>query len=181
MLRKRVAITRTLIGLACVLSHLSTVSISWAQAATTPTGAPPSPVASGLVPINDVQIYYATYGSPDNEPLVLIHGRLGNADEFIHQLPAFVEQYYVVVFDARGRGRSATGNQPLNFALLAADTLALMDYLGIDSANLVGWSDGGTTGLEIAVHHPERITKLVAFGAQFSPAGSTNDSWTNWA
>lgn len=131
----------------------------------------PSPVESGMADVGDVQLYYATYGDPDNDPLLLIHGALGSANEFVHQIPAFAENYYVVVFDSRGRGRSTSGSEPLSYALMAADTLALMDELQIDSANVVGWSDGGIIGLEIAIHHPERLRKLVAFGANYSPEG----------
>ncbi len=135
----------------------------------------PSPVKTGMMPIDDVQIYYATYGDPDNQPLLLIHGQAGSANEFIHQIPAFAKKYYVVTFDSRGRGRSTMGKEPLNYSLLATDSLTLMDYLKIDSVNLVGWSDGGIIGLEIAMDHPERLRKLVAFGANYSPAGVTGD------
>ena len=133
----------------------------------------PSPVEEGMAPIDDVQLYYATYGDPNNEPLLLLHGGLGSANEFIHQIPAFADHYYVVVSDERGRGRSTASQKPLSYELMAADTLALMDYLRIDSANLVGWSDGGIIGLEIPIHHPQRLHRLVAFGAQYSPDGFT--------
>ncbi len=163
---------RMLIGFICALGLLSLTSISMAQEVTATPEAPyPSPVQAGMMPIDDVQIYYATYGDPANEPLILVHGQAGSANEFAHQIPVFAEKYYVVAFDSRGRGRSTMGKQPLSYSLLAADTLALMDYLHIDSANLVGWSDGGVIGLEIAIHHPERLRKLVAFGANYSPAG----------
>ena len=56
---------------------------------------------------------------------------------------------------------------------MAEDTLRLMDYLEIDSALIVGWSDGGNIGIDLAIHHPERIRALVAFGANTSPDGMT--------
>ena len=100
-------------------------------------------------------------------------GGLGSANEFVHQIPVFAEHYYLIVSDERGRGRSTTSQKPLSYELMAADTLALMDYLRIELANLVGWSDGGIIGLEIAIHHPQRLHKLVAFGGQYSPDGFT--------
>jgi pimeloyl-ACP methyl ester carboxylesterase len=58
---------------------------------------------------------------------------------------------------------------------MASDVLALMDYLKIESAHLVGWSDGGIIGLDIAIHHPERLRKLVAYGANYVPSGVRAD------
>jgi len=58
---------------------------------------------------------------------------------------------------------------------MASDVLALLDYLEIDSANLVGWSDGGIIGLDIAINHPERLIKLVAYGANYNPSGVRAD------
>lgn len=167
---------RITIGFIFTLSFLSLTIMGMAQNADAASDTPlPSPVNTGFMPIDDVQIYYATYGDPDHEPLILVHGSGGSADEFARQIPAFAEKYYVVAFDSRGRGRSTMGQEELSFPLLAADTLALMDYLEIDSAILVGWSDGGIIGLEIAVHHPERLRKLVTFGALYSPAGFTGE------
>src|SRR6476469_6648607 len=92
------------VGLTCAVSLWSLMNMAIAQAAAPPLAPSlPAPVRSGMVPIDDARLYYATYGDPNNEPIILIHGRLGNADEFVHQIPDFAEKYYVVVFDARGR------------------------------------------------------------------------------
>ena len=128
-----------------------------------------------MAPVNDIEMYYATYGDPNNEPLVLLHGGLGNADYFVNQIPAFSEQYYVITADSRGHGRSTMSEQQISYALMASDVLALMDYLKIESAYLVGWSDGGIIGLDIAIHHPERLKKLVAYGANYNPSGVRAD------
>jgi pimeloyl-ACP methyl ester carboxylesterase len=135
----------------------------------------PEPVMSGLAPVNDIQMYYVTYGDPANEPLILLHGGLGNADYFANQIPAFSEEYYVITADSRGHGRSTVTETPIGYALMASDVLALMDYLDIESASLVGWSDGGIIGLDIAIHHPERLNKLVAYGANYVPSGVRAD------
>ena len=139
----------------------------------------PPAVESGMAPVNDIEMYYATYGDPTNAPLILLHGGLGNADYFVNQIPAFSEQYYVITADSRGHGRSTMSDQQIGYALMASDVLALMDYLGIEAANLVGWSDGGIIGLDIAINHPERLLKLVAYGANYNPSGVREDIGEN--
>ena len=135
----------------------------------------PTPTASGLLPVNDIQMYYAQYGE-EGKPLILLHGGLGNADYFANQIPAFVDAgYQVFAFDSRGHGRSNVTETPIGYALMASDVLAAMDALGIDKADLVGWSDGGIIGLDIAINHPERLNKLVAYGANYIPAGVKSD------
>ncbi|MBL8134541.1 MAG: alpha/beta fold hydrolase, partial [Anaerolineae bacterium] len=133
----------------------------------------PEPTASGMAPVNDIEMYYAVYG--EGEPLLLLHGGLGNADYFANQIAAFAEHYQVIAVDSRGHGRSTVTDTPIGYALMASDVLALMDYLEIDSAHLVGWSDGGIIGLDIAINHPERLKKLVAYGANYIPAGVRTD------
>ncbi len=157
------------------------VTFSFATPITAQDGSPQLPPAteSGMAPVNDIQMYYATYGDPNNPPLILLHGGLGNADYFVNQIPAFSEQYYVITPDSRGHGRSTMSDQQIGYALMASDVLALMDYLKIDSAYLVGWSDGGIIGLDIAIHHPERLRKLVAYGANYNPSGVRADIGDN--
>lgn len=135
----------------------------------------PPATESGTAPVNDIQMYYATYGDPANPPLLLLHGGLGNADYFVNQIPAFMEQYYVITADSRGHGRSTMSEQQIGYALMASDVLALLDYLKIDKVDLVGWSDGGIIGLDIAINHPERLNKLVAYGANYVPSGVRTD------
>ncbi len=158
------------VGVIFVLILLSFVSVSLSQDATLPPA-----VESGLAAVNDIQMYYATYGDPANEPLLLLHGGLGNADYFVNQIPAFSENYYVIAADSRGHGRSTMSDQQIGYALMASDVLALLDFLKIESAHLVGWSDGGIIGLDIAINHPDRLKKLIAYGANYIPAGVRTD------
>lgn len=139
----------------------------------------PPAVESGMAPVNDIEMYYATYGDPANPPLLLLHGGLGNADYFVNQIPAFMEDYYVIAADSRGHGRSTMSDQQIGYALMASDVLALLDYLEIDAVNLLGWSDGGIIGLDIAINHPERLIKLVAYGANYIPSGVREDVGDN--
>lgn len=134
----------------------------------------PVPTESGMAPVNDIEMYYAIYG--EGEPLILLHGGLGNADYFANQIPAFAEYFTVIAVDSRGHGRSTVTETPIGYSLMASDVLALMDYLEIESASIVGWSDGGIIGLDIAINHPERLNKLVAYGANYIPEGVRADT-----
>ena len=73
--------------------------------------------------------------------------------------------------DSRGHGRSTRDEKPYGYDLMASDVLGLMDHLKIGKAAIVGWSDGAIIGLDIAMHHPERVTKLFAFAANSDPSG----------
>ncbi|MGH6934402.1 MAG: alpha/beta fold hydrolase [Dongiaceae bacterium] len=136
---------------------------------------PPMPAAaeSGYAPVNDIEMYYATYG--EGPPLIMLHGGLGHSDVWGYQIPALAEHYKVIVADSRGHGRSSRSAQPYSYALMASDVVALMDYLKIENAALVGWSDGGIIGLDIAINHPDRLGKLFAFGANTQVSGLRPD------
>ena len=119
--------------------------------------------------VNGVEIYYAIYGS--GEPLILLHGGLGNTDYWGGQIADFSAKYKVINIASRGHGRSTRNEQPYGYHLMASDVLAVMDSLSIKKASIVGWSDGGNIGLDIAINNPDRLVKLFAFGANFNPSG----------
>jgi len=135
---------------------------------------PPMPRAqeSGMTPVNGILVYYAVYGA--GPPVLLIHGGLGNADMWGFQVPALAKDHEVIVADSRGHGRSTRANRPFHYALLADDYLGLLDFLKIRKVALVGWSDGGIIGLDIAIRHPERLSRVLAFGANYTPEGTRN-------
>src|SRR5215471_20799499 len=134
-----------------------------------PTPGLPSAAQSGCAEINGVKIWYAVFGH--GQPVLLLHGGLANSNYWGNLVPALSNDYQVVVMDSRGHGRSSRSSEPLGYDLMASDVLALMDFLKIEKAALVGWSDGAIIGLDIAIHHPERLTKLFAFAANSDPDG----------
>src|SRR5215475_12736653 len=136
-----------------------------------PTPTLPPAVQSGLAPVNGIKIWYATFGPAKAEPVILLHGGLANANYWGKQVRAFEKRYRVIVMDSRGHGRSTRNDQPYGYDLMASDVIALMDYLKIKRAAIVGWSDGAILGLDIAIHHPDRLTKLFAFAANSDPSG----------
>jgi pimeloyl-ACP methyl ester carboxylesterase len=134
---------------------------------------PPTPKLSahgkhGYAPVNGIKIWYATFGH--GAPVILLHGGLANSNYWGKLVPALARHYRVIVMDSRGHGRSSRDAQPYGYDLMASDVTALMDYLKIKKAALVGWSDGAIIGLDIALHHPERLTKLFAFAANSDPS-----------
>ncbi|MBV9993305.1 MAG: alpha/beta hydrolase [Alphaproteobacteria bacterium] len=134
-----------------------------------PTPTLPAPDKSGLVPVNGVKLWYAEFGR--GEPVLFVHGGLGNSDYWAHQVRALRDKYRVIVMDSRGHGRSSRNAQPFGYDLMASDVIGLLDTLKIRKVALVGWSDGAIVGLDIAMHHPERLSKLFAFAANIDPTG----------
>lgn len=134
-----------------------------------PTPTLPKALQSGLAPVNGIKIWYAVFGH--GRPVLLLHGGLANSDYWGNQVRALEKRYRVVVMDSRGHGRSTRDEQPYSYDLMASDVLGLMDHLKIKEAAIVGWSDGAIIGLDIAMHHPARVSKLFAFAANSDPSG----------
>ena len=134
-----------------------------------PTPELPPAVHSGWAPVDGIRIWYAEYGR--GEPVLLLHGGLANSQYWGNQVRALMGHYRVIVMDSRGHGRSTRDAQPFGYDLMAKDAIGLLDYLKIKRVALVGWSDGAIIGLDIAMHHPERLSKLFAFAANYDPAG----------
>jgi pimeloyl-ACP methyl ester carboxylesterase len=137
----------------------------------------PKPEQSGYAPVNGIQMYYAVFGKGD--PVLLIHGGLGHADIWASQVATLSKTHEVIVADSRGHGRSTRTDEPYGYDLMASDYLALLDYLKIDKTALVGWSDGGIIGIDIALHHPERLTRLFAQAANVTTDGVDPSVLTN--
>lgn len=133
----------------------------------------PEAKESGLADVNGIQVYYAVYG--EGEPVILLHGGLGHSDVWGHQVTELSKNYQVITMDSRGHGRSTRNDERYTYELMASDVIALMDFLQIDKASLIGWSDGGIIGLVMAINNPERLERVFAFGANSDPSGLTAD------
>jgi pimeloyl-ACP methyl ester carboxylesterase len=153
---------------------LVTISINAAHAAPRWLNLPPTPTLpkaaqSGFAPVNGIKVWYAMFGR--GEPVVLLHGGLANANYWGHQVRALQRHYQVIVMDSRGHGRSSRNQEPYGYDLMASDVVALLDHLKIRKTAIVGWSDGAIIGLDIAMKHPERVSRLFAFAANSDPSG----------
>ena len=129
----------------------------------------PRAAQSGYAPVNGVRIWYAIFGR--GEPVLLLHGGLANSNYWGNQVRGLQAGYRVIVMDSRGHGRSTRNGEPYGYDLMASDVVGLMDFLKIPKAAIIGWSDGAILGLDIAMRHPERVSKLFAFAANSDPSG----------
>jgi pimeloyl-ACP methyl ester carboxylesterase len=136
-----------------------------------PTPALPRPDVAATAPINGIRLWYAVYGPTRAAPVILLHGGLANANYWGDLIPALAPTHQVIVLDSRGHGRSTRNATQLGYELMASDVIALMDRLHVPRAAIVGWSDGAIVGLELAIHHPDRLTGLFAFAANSDPSG----------
>lgn len=109
--------------------------------------------------VNNINIHYRVYG--DGEPLILICGLGADIGSWFLQLRPFKKHYRVVAFDNRGIGWSDKPSQPYSVKDMAADTVGLMDHLGIEQANVLGISMGGMIAQEVALNYPARVKKLI--------------------
>ena len=129
----------------------------------------PAPTESGMAKVNGIEMYYAVFG--EGAPVLLIHGGLGHADIWANQVSDLAKDHKVIVADSRGHGRSTRNADPFGYDLMASDYLALLDTLKVDKVDLVGWSDGGIIGIDIALHHPERLNRVFAHAANVTTDG----------
>jgi pimeloyl-ACP methyl ester carboxylesterase len=136
-----------------------------------PTPHLPQATVSGYAAVNDIQMWYAEFG--EGSPVLLLHGGPANSDYFGYLVPFLVQHHFrVIVADSRGQGHSTRSAQPFSYHLMATDVLALLNCLKLDKVDLVGWSDGGIIGIDIAINHPERLKHLFAFGANTDTSGA---------
>ncbi|MBM3156216.1 MAG: alpha/beta hydrolase [Chloroflexi bacterium] len=118
--------------------------------------------------VNGTTIYYEVNGQ--GEPLVMIMGFGGGLKGWYFQTRAFKRHYRVITFDNRGIGKSARATEPYTVSTMAADTLGLMDHLGVVGAHVLGMSLGSLVAQEIAIEHPERVMKLILACASIGEA-----------
>ena len=155
------------LGVFCALGEGAAAAPAWMTLP--PTPALPAAAKSGWVHVDGVRLWYAEFGQ--GEPVLLLHGGLANSNYWGYQVRALKIHYRVIVMDSRGHGRSTRDSQPFGYDLMAKDAVGLLDALRINRVALVGWSDGAIIGLDIAMHHPERLSKLFAFAANYDPSG----------
>jgi pimeloyl-ACP methyl ester carboxylesterase len=119
--------------------------------------------------VDGASIYFETFGA--GPPVLVLHGGIGCSEDMSSQIRALAKSHLVIAVDSRGHGRSTGANGPLSYSLMSDDMVKVLDSLKIDRADVVGWSDGGIIGLDMAMRHPERIRRVVAISANYNPDG----------
>jgi len=158
-----------------VLALLATAAAALAAPAQsaedgTPTmAAPLAPKTTGHVPANGVNYYYAIYG--EGEPLLLLHGGLGQIEMFGPNLAALAEGREVIGVDLHGHGRTQLGGRSIDLADIGDDLAVLLDALGYGAVDVLGYSFGGGAALRLAVQHPDKVRRLVIASAPFAQDG----------
>lgn len=119
--------------------------------------------------VRGIRMYYELHGH--GSPLLLIHGGAGNGMQFENQIPAFSPHHRLIIPDCCAQGRTTDRPGPLTYHGMAEDMIALLDHLHVRRADIMGWSDGGIIALDMAMNHPDRVGRVVTFGANFTPDG----------
>jgi len=124
---------------------------------------------TGYAPVNGLQMYYEVHGN--GEPLVLLHGAYMTIDAMGEILPSLAANRRVIAVELQGHGRTADVDRPITYEQMADDVAALVRHLGIERADVFGFSMGGGTALQVAIRHPEILRRLVVVSASYSHDG----------
>jgi pimeloyl-ACP methyl ester carboxylesterase len=128
------------------------------------------PAISGYAPVNDIKVYYEVYG--EGRPIVLLHGAFYTIDMNWSQLiPELSKTRKVIAIEMQGHGHTPYSDRKLSITTLASDVEKVMDYLKIDSADVAGFSMGGSVAYQFAVQSPKRLRKLVIISSTYKTDG----------
>lgn len=128
------------------------------------------PNETGYAPVNGIKMYYEVYG--EGEPLILLHGAFYTIEMNWGQLiPGLSKTRKVIAIEFQGHGHTPYSDRKLDIVTLAKDVEGLMDYLKIDSADVAGYSMGGSVAYQFAVLSPKRLKKLIIISSTYKTSG----------
>ncbi|SEO59067.1 Pimeloyl-ACP methyl ester carboxylesterase [Mucilaginibacter gossypiicola] len=128
------------------------------------------PAASGYAPVNGIKVYYEVYG--EGKPIVLLHGAFYTIEmNWAQLIPELSKTRKVIALEMQGHGHSPYSDRKLDIATLASDVDGVMDFLKIDSADVAGYSMGGSIAYQLAVKSPKRVKKLVIISSTYKSSG----------
>lgn len=158
---------RTFVTSVAAGSVLTLPTATLAQSEATPE----SPLAatlveSGYAPVNGLELYYEIHGE-GGTPILVMHGSFMSIDSMAPILVPLAAGRQVIAFEMQGHGRTADIDRPITYENMADDAAALLDHLGIASADVLGYSLGGGCALQLAIRHPEKVQKLVPVSCAF--------------
>ena len=139
---------------------------------------PSKPVESGHAPVNGIEMYYEVLGRGDGIPLVLLHGGGSTLEvTFGRVLPVLAGSRKVIAVEEQGHGRTSDREGPVTFEGSADDVAALLRHLGVDRADLFGFSNGASVALQVAIRHPRLVRKLVFASSITKKDGARPELW----
>ncbi len=128
------------------------------------------PSNSGYAPVNGIKVYYEVYG--EGTPLVLLHGAFYTIGlNWAQLIPELSKTRKVIAIELQGHGHTPLSDRKLSFPTLASDVEGVMDYLKIDSADVAGYSMGGSVAYQFAIQSPKRLRKLVIISSTYKSTG----------
>jgi len=130
---------------------------------------PKAALKTGYAPVNGLKLYYEIHGA--GQPLVLLHGGVGATEMFSPIMPSLSKTRQVIAVDLQAHGRTADIDRALSMEAMADDIAALIKHLGIEKADVMGYSVGGGVALRTAIQHPGVVRKLVVVSAAFKRDG----------
>jgi pimeloyl-ACP methyl ester carboxylesterase len=140
-----------------------------------------APARSGYADVNGLRMYYEVHGASRDgvPPLVVLHGGGSTIQtSFGTLLPLLARTRKVIAFEQQGHGHTAdVPDRPFSFAQSASDAAALLRFLGVERADLIGYSNGGHIAIQLALDHPELVHRLVVVSAMTSRDGADPQFW----
>lgn len=129
--------------------------------------------------VNGINLYYEIHGT--GKPLIMLHGGFGTFEMFSALSPALTQHHQVIGVDLYGHGRTALTDRPFTFENMAGDIAGLIEHLGLEKADLLGYSLGGMVAFQAAIHYPDRVNKLVLISVPFKRTGNYPEIQTGMA
>jgi pimeloyl-ACP methyl ester carboxylesterase len=154
--------SRNLLKPILLIAILAATSVSYGQHM--------KPASSGYAPVNGIKVYYEVYG--EGKPLLLLHGAFYTIDlNWAELIPELSKTRKVIAIEMQGHGHTAYSERKLSITTLAKDAEGVLDYLKIDSADVAGFSMGGSVAYQFAVQSPKRLRKLVIISSTYKSSG----------
>ena len=134
--------------------------------------------ATGHAAVNGIHMYYEVHGPTVGVPLVLLHGGGSTIDvTFSKVLPLFARRRPVIAVEEQGHGRTSDRDQPVTFETSADDVAALVRHLAVEQVDILGFSNGASVGLQLAIRHPDLVRRLVFASAMTRRDGARPELW----
>lgn len=140
------------------------------------------PSNSGYAPVNGIKVYYEVYG--EGKPILLLHGAFMSIDMNWGQLiPELSKNRKVIAIEFQGHGHTPLTDRKMSLTAFSKDVEGVMDYLKVDSADVVGYSMGGTVAYQFIIQNPKRVNKLVIISSTYKSSGwlpEITNSFKTW-